>query len=238
MVVPCYNKEDVVFETLSELKKAVCECGFEYEIVLVDDGSSDGTLAELEKFAKGNKETKVVAMRKNIGKGGALLEGFRHSHGDLVLFADADSDLPPKQIRIFLEYIDRYRADIVIGSKNHPDSIVEYPFLRRFLSRVYLIINFILFKMPISDTQVGMKLFRRQVLEYAAPRMLVKKFAYDLELLVLAHHGGFHIKEAPIELRFRGWSGVGAMPILNIFVDTMAIWYRLKVLKYYDKVKA
>jgi len=208
-------------------------------MVLVDDASTDGTLKELEKFAARHSEARVVALEKNHGKGGALLEGFRHSKGDIVLFADADLDLSPKQIPRFLEYMERFRADVVIGSKNHPDSVVKYPLMRRILSRGYLVLNFILFKLPVSDTQVGMKLFRREVLDYAAPKMLVKKYAYDLELLVLARYAGFHIKDAPIELAMGGgnryMSGVNPAQIFFIFWDTMAIWYRLKILKYYDR---
>ncbi|MFH1017395.1 MAG: glycosyltransferase [Pseudomonadota bacterium] len=237
VIVPCHNKGRVVHRSLCDLRGALQGLGIRYEMVLVNDASRDNTLAELEKFAGKNPGACVVDLKANLGKGGALMEGFRHSKGDLVLFADADSDLPAAQIPRFLDYMERFRADVIIGSKNHPDSRVVYPWIRRFLSHAYLILNFVLFKLPLSDTQVGLKLFRRSVLEYAVPRMLVKTYAYDLELLVLAHHGGFHIKEAPIELNYSGWSGVCGVPIFWIFWDTMAIWYRLKVMHYYDLKK-
>ncbi len=237
-IVPCYNKEKVVYAALSALQAVLRSTGLRYEMVLVNDGSRDSTLQELERFAKKTPQARVVDLKANLGKGGALMAGFSHSSGDLVLFSDADSDLSPAQVSRFLDYMERFRADVVIGSKNHPDSKVRYPFVRRILSHAYLILNFILFTLPVSDTQVGLKLFRRPVLEYAVPRMLVKKYAYDLELLVLAHHGGFHIKEAPIDLCYQGWSGVVGIPIFWIFWDTMAIWYRLKLVKYYDRHKA
>ncbi|MBS3069313.1 glycosyltransferase [Candidatus Micrarchaeota archaeon] len=238
VIVPAYNKEKILGTSLAELKAALQGAGLDFEIVLVNDGSRDNTLLELEKFAKETPQARVVDLKQNIGKGGALLEGFRHSTGALVLFADADTDLPPSQIPRFLEYMERFRADVIIGSKNHPKSIVKYPLLRKILSRGYLILNFVLFQLPVSDTQVGMKLFRREVLEHAVPKMLVKKYAYDLELLVLARYGGFHIKDAPIELKYGidFGSGVDVRQIFWIFWDTMAIWYRLKVLKYYDRV--
>jgi len=237
--VPCYNKEKVVYQALGNIRAVLQATGLKYEMVLVDDASKDGTLSELRRFAGKQPETRVVALPANLGKGGALLEGFRHSKGSLALFIDADTDLSPKQIPRFLEYMERFRADVVIGSKNHPDSIVKYPLIRKILSRGYLYLNFILFQLPISDTQVGMKLYRREVLEYAVPKMLVKKYAYDLELLVLARYAGYHIKDAPIELKFNAGSGFGSgvspVEIFLIFWDTMAIWYRLKILKYYDK---
>jgi len=238
-IVPCYNKEKVVYKALGNIRTALAATGLKYEMVLVNDASTDGTLSELQKFAEKYQEARVVALPANLGKGGALLEGFRQSKGNPVLFIDADLDLSPAQIPRFLEYMERFRADVVIGSKNHPDSIVKYPLIRKILSRGYLYLNFILFQLPISDTQVGMKLFRREVLEYAVPKMLVKKYAYDLELLVLARYAGFHIKDAPIELVMGGgnryMSGVNPAQIFYIFWDTMAIWYRLKILKYYDK---
>jgi glycosyltransferase involved in cell wall biosynthesis len=235
-VIPCYKKERVVYAALSDVRSELSKLGVPFEMVLVDDGSPDGTLSELKRFCKSKKNCRVVALPRNHGKGNALLDGFRHSRGDVVLLIDADKDLPPRQIPLFLQYLERYNADVVIGSKNHPDSIVKYPLMRRFLSRIYQIICFVLFQMPVSDTQVGLKLFKRPVLEYAAPKMLVKRYAFDPELLVLAHYGGFYIREAPIELHFRGSSGVAPQGIFNMLWDTMAIWYRLKIMHYYDKI--
>ena len=238
-IVPCYNKKEVVYKALSNIRDILATTGLKYEMVLVNDASTDGTLLELQRFAEKHPEARVVALTTNLGKGGALLEGFKHSKGNPVLFIDADLDLSPAQIPRFLEYMDRFRADVVIGSKNHPDSIVKYPLIRKILSRGYLYLNFFLFQLPISDTQVGMKLFRREVLEYAVPKMLVKKYAYDLELLVLARYAGYHIKDAPIDLKFNAGTGFGSgvslASIFHIFMDTVAIWYRLKILKYYDK---
>ncbi|MFA6048917.1 MAG: glycosyltransferase [Candidatus Micrarchaeia archaeon] len=238
-IVPCYNKGRHVYSALSSVHRELSKLKTPFEMVLVDDASPDNTLSELERFSKSYKDCTVVRHMQNQGKGRAVLTGFGKSKGDVIIFIDADLDLPASQIRTFLEYLEKYRADVVIGSKNHPDSLVEYPSLRRILSRFYQILCFVLFHMPVSDTQVGLKVFRRPVLQYAAPRMLVKKFAYDLELLVLANKAGFNIKEAPIELKFKGGGGgLGAKffrSIFNMFLDTMAVWYRLKILHYYDK---
>lgn len=236
VVIPCYRKERVAYSALSEMHSELSKLNRPFEMVLVDDGSPDGTLSELRRFCKGKENCKVIPLERNKGKGHAILEGFRHSRGSTVLFIDADRDLPPHQIPLFLQYMERYNADVIIGSKNHPDSIVKYPLLRRFLSRCYQVMCFVLFEMPISDTQVGIKLFKRPVLEYAAPKMLVKRYAFDSELLVLAHYGGFYIRECPVEVKFRGGSGVSSTGVFNMWLDTMAIWYRLKIMHYYDKV--
>jgi len=95
-----------------------------------------------------------------------------------------------------------------------------------------------MFGMPIRDTQTGIKLFKRQVLEKVFPKILVKQYAYDLEILALSHHYGFKIAEAPVTLHFqRGFSRVGLKDIYKTWWDTMAVFYRMHILRYYDRRK-
>jgi hypothetical protein len=128
----------------------------------------------------------------------------------------------------------RYNADVVVGSKRHPLSKINYPFHRKLLSRAYQIITTILFNLNITDTQAGLKLFKREVLDYVLPRLLCKKYAFDLELLVVASHKGFKIVEAPVELNWqRIESRIVMKDILGIALDTAAIFYRIRILNYY-----
>lgn len=236
-LIPIYNKGPSVAAALAEVDRALAALGQPYEMVIVDDASSDSTWEEVERFAKAHPKTAVLLRHEqNQGKGFALLHAFEKSRGDLILFIDADLDLPPDQVKLFLYYMERYKADAIIGSKRHPDSIVKYPAMRRFLSRVYQILNYVLFSLPVSDTQVGLKLFRREVLDAVFHRILVKRYAFDLEILLLAYREGFHIKEAPVELYYtNGRSGVNPKSIFHIFMDTAAIFYRLKIVHYYDR---
>ena len=128
-------------------------------------------------------------------------------------------------------------ADIVIGSKFHPNSIVNYPSLRRVISIGYYLIIRILFNLPCHDTQTGLKWFKREVLKKVFPRILVKQFAFDLEVLVNAHHLGYRIAEAPIALlNKRKFGRIGLKAIYVTFCDTLAIFYRMYILKYYDRI--
>jgi hypothetical protein len=96
-----------------------------------------------------------------------------------------------------------------------------------------------LFGLPLRDTQTGLKLFRREVLKQAFPKVLIKRFAFDLELLVLAHHMGYRITEAPVIVNYRMKYGhIGLRAVFNIFWDTLAVFYRLRIKKYYDRVGA
>jgi hypothetical protein len=129
------------------------------------------------------------------------------------------------------------KADIVIGSKLHPNSIVNYPLQRKVMSLIYYILIRIMFNLPCHDTQTGLKLFRTEVMRKVFHRILVKQFAFDLEVLVNAHHMGYEIAEAPIVLKpQRRYGRIGARAIYTIMWDTLAIWYRMYILKYYDRI--
>jgi hypothetical protein len=93
-----------------------------------------------------------------------------------------------------------------------------------------------LFGLPVRDTQTGIKLFKREVLERVLPRVLVKRFAFDLELLANVHHFGYRIVEAPVVVNFnRVCSRLHLPAVWNVFVDTLAIFYRMRILRYYDR---
>lgn len=211
---------------------ALNKINMKYEIILVDDGSTNNCFKEA-KILK-NPVLKVVGYKTNQGKGNAIKYGFSFAKGDYVAFVDSGRDINPKQIKDFIKIMEAENADIVIGSKRHPNSIVHYPIFRRFMSRVYQIINKILFSLNVQDTQVGIKLFKRNVLEKIMPKIAVKRFAFDLELLVIAHIFEYKIVEAPIVMRYRFGSTVKPSSVLFMLRDTLAIFYRKEILRYYD----
>jgi hypothetical protein len=128
-----------------------------------------------------------------------------------------------------------YSPDIILGSKRHPLSEVEYPFLRRVYSWGYQQVVRIGFRLNIRDTQTGIKLVRRDVLSAVLPRMVEKRFAFDLELFVIARRLGYkRFLEAPIRLRHQFTSTVSWRSVYRSLLDTMAIWYRLRILHFYD----
>jgi glycosyltransferase involved in cell wall biosynthesis len=177
-----------------------------------------------------------VRCRRNEGKGNALICGTAYSKGEYVAFLDADMDLHPEQLESFFTIMKSSGADVVIGSKFHPLSKVDYPRLRRVYSFFYFMLVRSLFGLPVRDTQTGIKLFKREVLERVLPRVLVKRFAFDLELLANVHHFGYRIVEAPVVVNFnRVCSRLHLPAVWNVFVDTLAIFYRMRILRYYDR---
>jgi glycosyltransferase involved in cell wall biosynthesis len=235
IIMPAYDEGPRIYECIAETVRTMEELGLEHELIVVDDGSLDNTYEEARKAAARFPNVKVVRYAHNGGKGNALKHGFGYATGDLVAFLDADLDLHPRQINGFLELMEEQRADVVIGSKRHPLSKLDYPLQRRILSTGYSLLVMALFRLPVTDTQTGLKLFKYEVLEEVFPRILVKRYAFDLEVLVNAHHRGYRIAEAPIELSFqRKFGRIGFKEISPIAIDTAAIFYRLRILKYYD----
>ncbi|RKZ28298.1 glycosyltransferase family 2 protein [bacterium] len=233
VIIPAYNEEKKIGENLKETLKSLEKMGCNFEIILVSDGSADSTVEEA--MLVSDPRIKTYQYEKNMGKGFAIKYGFSRSSGDAIVFLDGDMEIHPGQLKLYIDTMKKTGADIVIGSKRHPESMVNYPFKRVILSMGYQFLNKLLFNLNLTDTQAGLKLFRREVLEEILPKVLVKKYAFDLELLVNANHRNYRIVEAPIKIDFNLNSHVGLKNILNIFVDTCAIFYRLKILKYYQR---
>lgn len=241
VIVPSYMQENTIEENLVHLKKALEELKYDYEIIIVVDGRVDKTFENAKKVK--SSKIKVVGYSHNHGKGYAIRYGIARSKGELVCFIDSGTDLNPKGLSILLEYLEMYDADIVIGSKRHANSLVVYPLDRRVISFLSQVFIRFLFGLNVKDTQVGMKIFRRKVTEDIMPRLLVKKFAFDIEVLVVAHNLGYSkIVEAPVELNY---DFKGSLITKNLFKelirtlwDTIAIFYRLRIQGYYkDKNK-
>jgi hypothetical protein len=148
-------------------------------------------------------------------------------------------ELDPRNIKSFIELMESSDCDAVIGSKRHPRSRVSYPFARRVQSSIYQLLIRLLFNLNIRDTQTGLKLFRREALAEVVPILAVKGFAFDLELLVVARKLGYtKIVEAPIDLSYHFESTVNVRAVWRILWDTAAIFYRLRILRYYDRMAA
>ena len=249
VIIPAYNEAGSIAENIEETVRVFDEFGCKYEIIVVDDGSRDDTYNQALKAAgqravvglpiaqatSPHSNIIVKQIKHNRGKGRALKVGFRLATGDYVVFLDADMELHPAQIQTFFDIMRLDEADVVIGSKRHPNSRLDYPLDRKIISSVYFFLIKLFFGLPIRDTQTGLKLFKYEVLKRVFPRILVKAFGYDLEILVNVHRLGFKIAEAPIVLDTQRYGRIGMNSIWTTWRDTMAIWYRTYVLRYYDR---
>jgi glycosyltransferase involved in cell wall biosynthesis len=240
IIIPAYMQEKTISKDLLQIKSILDATKYAYEILVVVDGFIDNTYQIAKKME--SKKIKVYGYKHNQGKGHAIRFGMKMAKGNIVGFIDAGMDLNPNGLSILLERLEWNNADIVIGSKRHPESRVKYPIKRRAISFLSQIFIRILFGLNVRDTQVGMKLFKKKVIKDVLPRLLVNEFAFDIEVLVVAYHLGYHkIVEAPIELTFNFEKSIVSQSlisaILKTFWDSLGIFYRLKIRHNYDKIR-
>jgi len=236
LLMPCHNEADGVKNNIEKTVSTVKKFAKSFELVLIDDGSTDGTLMEIETCADRYDNIKIVGLEENRGKGHALRKGFEVAEGRYICFLDGDLDIHPRFISTFMEYMRDENTDVVIGSKRHPESVVNYPLKRKIFSYFYQRFVKMLFGLSVMDSQVGLKVFKKEVLDEVFHRVLEKRFAFDIELLINAHIHGYNIVEAPVEMDFMTIVGsdVNLVAIAGMLRDTCAIFYRLYFLHYYD----
>jgi len=237
LIVPAFKQEKTIYKDLRRITAVMQQLRYKNEIIVVVDGLLDKTYQQAKKLK--DKRIQVVGYEHNYGKGHAIRYGIAKAKGNIIAFIDAGMDIDPNGISMLLEHFEWYNADIIIGSKLHPVSKVNYPFWRRVLSWGYRMIIRTLFGLNVRDTQVGIKFFRRKVLEDVLPRLLVKEYAFDIEILAVAYYLHYRrIFEAPIELDFKSSSSITSKgfwrTIFLMMWDTLAVFYRLKILHYYD----
>ena len=239
VIMPAYNEAGHIKSSIEETVKAFNEFGCQWELVVMDDGSTDDTFSRALELTKSYPHSLIVKQNSfNLGKGRAIKKALRYISGEYAVFLDADMDLHPTQVETLFDIMRLNNADVVIGSKMHPNSVVRYPLQRKLMSHIYYLLVRILFNLPCHDTQTGLKLFKTEVLRKVFPRILVKKFAFDLEVLVNAHHLGYRIAEAPIVLNPQRFSygRIGIRAVLVTFWDTLAVFYRMYIVHYYDRI--
>lgn len=235
VIMPAYNCK-TIYRDLLTLKQCLEELNRSCEIICVVDGrknKNDKTI-ELAKKIK-NKSVQTFFYSENRGKGYAVRYGMARAKGGIIAFIDAGSDLSARGIGLALEQLKWHNADIIIGSKRHPASKVNYPWQRKALSFFVQRATRLFFGLNVSDTQTGLKVFKREVLIKTLPRLLVKRWAFDLEILSVANRLGFNkIYESPVEINYNFSSNVDFGAIKNFATDYLAIIYRTYILHYYD----
>ncbi len=238
IIVPVYKKEKTIKDELQNIYKILKTTHYNFEIIAVVDGTSLDK--SIEKAKELNlPELKVYGYKTNKGKGQAVRFGMQKAKGDVIMFIDSGGDINPQGLIMLLEHMKWYNADIIVASKMHPASKVYYPLKRRIFSIAYYIMTKLMFGLRIHDTQTGLKAYKRKVLDKVLDRLVVKRFAFDIEILAVAHRLGFRkIYEAPVEVNWdpKDTSIMGIFTsngIWNFVADTFAVWYRVKILNYY-----
>jgi len=227
ILMPCYGLAGSIAANIDRVVAATAaEPGI--EVVVADDGSTDGTLQEAERAAARHPGVLVVANPQNAGKGRALQRAFAASHGEIVVFLDGDLDLPPEQIPALVAALREGGWDALLGAKRGALATGGYPLARRVLSRVYSTAIRLAFRLPVSETQTGLKAFRREPLEATLPRVQIARYSFDVELVVLLQRAGCRIGEFPAQLEVQASaSRVTLGTLWEMGRDTARLWGRI-----------
>ncbi len=207
IVIPAYNEEKRIGRTLDLYAKYFVErYDGQVEIIVVVNGSHDQTAAIAREFAGRFPQISIVIEPEAIGKGGAVMLGFKHATGELVGFVDADASTPPGAFEDLVKQIGD--TGLIIASRYLPGSVVEprQALPRRVASRIFNLLVRTLFGMKIHDTQCGAKIFRREVAHAILPHLGITRWAFDVDLLFQVHRLGFTMKEIPTTWRDEGGS--------------------------------
>jgi len=220
-----------ILESLVRAEQTLSMVAGDYEVIVVNDGSIDGTGRVVEDYSTSRPRVRLISYPRNVGKGYALRRGFDEASGSIIVFLDSDSDIDAAHIKSYLEALQG--CDMVIASKRHPKSEYEAPVMRKILSAAFNIAVKLLLGIRYSDTQAGLKAFRKDALMKVMGMGLVKRYAFDAELLALASLLKLRVREAPVKVRMS--SRFSLKHVIYMLIDLMGIFYRLKVIKWYQK---
>ena len=201
---------------------------FPYEIIVVDDGSSDETIEVVSKFERVRPQVRSIRLPKNAGKGHAVRLGMLNAKGDRLLFADADGATPIIEAERLIAALDE-GADIAIGSRAmlSKDTSVKTVWYSKLLGRSFNFVVNVMVLPGIADTQCGFKLFTKDAANFIFSRQTADRFSFDVEILYIAQRAGFKIKEVPVN-----WENIPGSKV-NLVFDALKMFrdvFRFRVI--------
>jgi dolichyl-phosphate beta-glucosyltransferase len=230
VIIPAYNESRRIGGTLQSVQNYLKIQNYSYEIIVVNDGSTDDTGLILKKIAEEIPQLKIIDNHKNEGKGYAVKCGMAEAKGDLQLFMDADNSVKINEIKNFiLKITEGY--DVVIGSIGIGKLIVgeRNGFYRRPLGVFSKFLIRMLVTPGIYDTQRGFKLFTKKAALEIFPQLTIKRFGFDIEVLVIAQKNNLKIKELPVQFDNPKGSKVSLFSYVETFFELLKIIVKLKI---------
>jgi len=199
IIVPAYNESARIGRTLTHILECVHQNGWQAEVVVVNDGSTDDTAAIIQGFAAKDPIVRLIENPGNRGKGFSVRNGILHAIGDIVMFTDADLSSPMQEASLLFDAIHE-GADIAMGSRwlDRKRQTIQQPLYRQFFGRCFNAVTRIVMGLPFADTQCGFKAFKRTVAQTIFQLQRIERWGFDPEILFIAIKRGYSIREVPV----------------------------------------
>jgi len=233
VIIPAYNEAQRIIPTLEDIDKYLAKKDYSWEVLIVNDGSTDETAKIVGNFCKKHSNFKLIDNKINQGKGAVVKQGMLQAQGEWRLFMDADNSTPIAEIENFWPYIKDY--DIMIGSRYVQSGLIKekQPLIRRIISRGGNFLVQLLILPGIADTQCGFKLFSAKSVDVVFPKQRSMRWSFDMEILAIAQKLGFKIKEVPVVWRNAALSKLRAIRTASRSLkDLIVIKWNLITKKY------
>lgn len=232
VVLPAYNEVDYLQPAVEKTIQTLNQFTDSYEVIIAEDGSTDGTAERAEEIAQKNQGVRHIHREKRLGRGTALNNAFKQSSGQVLVYMDLDLATDLKYLKPLVEAITTEGYDFSTGSRMLAESRAERTFSRGFSSKTY---NFLVRHMlgsKLRDHQCGFKAFKREPLMSLLDKVEATHWFWDTEILVRAHRAGFKIKEIAVEWKSGKDTKVNLFKdSWNMFRQIMSLWWKLKVKK-------
>ena len=223
IIIPAHNEENRLPGTLAQVFKFLNQQSFPFEVIVVENGSSDRTYQIAQDFAKENKDLHVI-QNGQPGKGLAIRRGVQAAAGDYLFFCDADLSMPIEEISKFLPP-QLPHVDIAIASREAPGAVrYNEPYYRHLTGRIFNTLIRLLVLPGLQDTQCGFKCIRAEVARDIFPYQTLTGWAFDVELLYIARRHAYELVEIPIDWYFNDDSKISVFrDSLRMFLDLLLI---------------
>ena len=228
VVLPAHNEAERIEDAVSQTKKALAEFTSSYEIIIAEDGSTDGTAEIASRIEVKNSFVKHIHSEARLGRGKALNHAFKLAKGEILAYLDVDLSTDMRHLKPLIEAIKEEKYDFATGSRMLKESEVKRSFKRAAMSRVFNSLVRYILKSRIRDHQCGFKSFRKDALMHILNEIKDEHWFWDTEMLVRAQMKSYKIKEIPVRWKDKGGAGTK----VKSFSDGIAMFYKIMKLRF------
>jgi len=229
VVLPAYNEAKRLKRAVEEVKRWMDETGYDYEIIIAEDGSTDGTDRIADELAKKDRKVKHIHSSKRLGRGKALTRAFKQAEGDVLVYLDVDLSTDMKHLKELIDSIAKDGYDVVTGSRLMKDSQTDRPLKRDLASKVYNFLVRTMLGSKLRDHQCGFKAFKRSTILPLLDEVKDEHWFWDTEILVLAQRKGLRVKEIPVRWKQSGDTKVKfTKDVVYMFSQILRMWMESK----------